>query len=62
MREGEPAVDDGDGNATVGLDPSEEAAVKAMASRLASDPTVDPKTGAELGAVSSPADAAKGGS
>jgi len=60
MRDGEPAVDGGDGNATVGLEPSEEAAVTAMASRLASDPTVDPKTGAELGAASSPAGAAEG--
>ncbi|MDF3983244.1 manganese catalase family protein [Luteibacter sp. PPL201] len=42
-------VDGGDGHADVRLGAEETAAVQAFASRLASDPTVDPVTGAELG-------------
>ncbi|MCP3725116.1 manganese catalase family protein [Paraburkholderia sp. CNPSo 3272] len=49
IRAGEPAVDGGDGGASVSLEPSQLAALQAMAKRLTSDPTSDPKTGAELG-------------
>lgn len=48
-RPGEPAVDGGDGLPTVELDPTQTAACEAMAKRLASDTTIDPQTGAELG-------------
>ncbi|WP_323073416.1 manganese catalase family protein [Mycetohabitans endofungorum] len=44
-----PAVDGGDGSATVTLQPDEDAALNAMRQRLKSDPSVDPGTGAELG-------------
>lgn len=47
--DGKPAVDGGDGSASVKLDKSEAAAVKAMSERLRSDPKSDPVTGAELG-------------
>ncbi|MEX3921141.1 manganese catalase family protein [Paraburkholderia sp. BR10872] len=49
MRQGEPAVDGGDGNAWVNLDESQQAALKAMRERLSSETAVDPQTGAELG-------------
>ncbi|SCC18484.1 Mn-containing catalase [Kosakonia oryzendophytica] len=45
----QPAVDGGDGLATVTLSKEQEALVKAMAKRTQSDPAVDPLTGAELG-------------
>jgi Mn-containing catalase len=43
------AVDGGNGEASVQLSADEEAAVAAMATRTASDPSGDPQTGAELG-------------
>ncbi|APR34844.1 manganese catalase family protein [Paraburkholderia sp. SOS3] len=46
---GEPAVDGGDGMASVELDAQQETALTAMAGRLRSDPDGDPPTGAELG-------------
>ncbi|KDE88194.1 manganese catalase family protein [Stenotrophomonas maltophilia] len=49
-REAQAAVDGGDGSATVGLDPREQAAVQAMTLRTLSDPEARPTTGAELGA------------
>jgi len=49
-REAQTAVDGGDGSATVGLDPREQAAVQAMTLRTLSDPEARPTTGAELGA------------
>lgn len=45
----QPAVDGGDGLATVNLSKEQQAFVKAMAKRTQSDPSVDPLTGAELG-------------
>jgi manganese catalase len=43
-------ADDGDGTATVKLSRSEAATAKKAAERLASDPTANPTTGADLGA------------
>ena len=40
----------GDGSASVGLTPEQEALCKAMLKRTQSDPQGDPLTGAELGA------------
>ncbi|WP_246792337.1 manganese catalase family protein [Burkholderia perseverans] len=48
-REAQPAVDGGDGSASVNLEGEQAASVEAMATRLRSDPGVDPTTGAELG-------------
>lgn len=45
----QPAVDGGDGLASVTLSKEQQALVKAMAKRTQSDPSVDPLTGAELG-------------
>jgi Mn-containing catalase len=45
----QPAVDGGDGLATVGVTEADVQVLKAMASRTASDATSDPKTGADLG-------------
>lgn len=45
----QPAVDGGDGKATVQLQEKDEQAVRQMAGRTKSDPTVDPTTGADLG-------------
>lgn len=45
----QPAVDGGDGHASVVLSADEAAALKAMAIRTASNPDVNPETGAELG-------------
>lgn len=45
----QPAVDGGDGMASVTLSPEQLALVKAMADRTRAEPTVDPVTGAELG-------------
>lgn len=44
------AVDGGDGLAAVHVTPDEVMNLKAMATRTQSDPTIDPVTGAELGA------------
>lgn len=44
-----PAVDGGDGTASVMLDEADEATLEAMKLRTASDPTADPITGADLG-------------
>jgi Mn-containing catalase len=49
IQTGEPAVDGGDGIASVELDAQQETALTAMAGRLQSDPASDPTTGAELG-------------
>lgn len=46
----QPAVDGGDGTASVSLTPEQIALVRAMADRTRSDPDIDPLTGAELGA------------
>lgn len=43
---------DGDGQAQAGLTEKENLAVMAMATRTASDPEIDPATGAELGSAS----------
>jgi Mn-containing catalase len=43
------AVDGGAGDGSVQLKPDELAAVEEMAKRSASDPDIDPTTGAELG-------------
>ncbi len=45
----QPAVDGGDGLASVTLSKEQQALVKAKAKRTQSDPSVDPLTGAELG-------------
>ena len=50
-REAQSAVDGGSGNAVVKLGRKDEQASAAAALRTASDPTSDPTTGAELGAV-----------
>ena len=62
MQTGEPAVDGGDGLPSVTLDATQQAALTAMSSRLASATTGDPKTGAELGEGAVQADAAPGAS
>ncbi|SAK75696.1 catalase [Caballeronia temeraria] len=49
VEEPQPAVDGGDGLATVGVDDADAQALKAMASRTASDVSSDPTTGADLG-------------
>lgn len=46
----QPAVDGGDGSASVTLSPTQEALIKAMADRTKSSTEGDPLTGAELGA------------
>lgn len=46
-----PAVDGGDGLASVQLPPDQAANVKNMALRTASDPSVNPVTGTDIGAV-----------
>jgi Mn-containing catalase len=50
-RNEQAAVDGGDGMPTVQLKPDEMTAVDAMAARTMSNPTIDPPTGAELGAA-----------
>lgn len=45
----QPAVDGGDGTASVQLDASDEAQLDAMKIRTLSDPSSDPMTGADLG-------------
>lgn len=49
MDDPQPAVDGGDGTASVSLSPEQMQLVKAMAERTRSDPNIDPLTGAELG-------------
>lgn len=46
-----PAVDGGDGTASVSLPAGQKAKLKELAERTASDPTVNPVTGTDLGAV-----------
>ena len=46
----QPAVDGGDGTASVNVSELESEALTTMATRTASDPTADPVTGADLGA------------
>ncbi len=46
-----PAVDDGDGTASVQLPAKQQAAVDALTARMASDPEVNPVTGTDIGAV-----------
>jgi Mn-containing catalase len=46
----EPAVDGGDGMATVNVSNADLEVLNAMAARTASDPSADPTTGADLGA------------
>jgi len=48
------AVDGGDGTASVALDSHANEVVQAMAARTASDPSIDPLTGAELGSTVPP--------
>jgi Mn-containing catalase len=48
-RDEQRAVDGGDGDGTVGLSTAETAVMTALATRTASDTSVDPTTGAELG-------------
>lgn len=50
VKDPQPGVDGGDGSASVGLTPEQEALCKAMLKRTQSDPQGDPLTGAELGA------------
>ena len=45
------AADGGDGTASVKLEPDQSATLDAMKQRLTSDPSSDPKTGAELGSA-----------
>jgi Mn-containing catalase len=45
----QPAVDGGDGTATVTVTDADLQTLQSMASRTASDPTADPSTGADLG-------------
>jgi Mn-containing catalase len=49
-RDAQAAVDGGDGSATVDLEASDQRIIEQLALRTGSDPTVDPTTGAELGA------------
>ncbi|MDR5822496.1 manganese catalase family protein [Caballeronia sp. LZ043] len=46
----QPAVDGGDGTATVNVSEQDVQTLQSMASRTASDPTAQPTTGADLGA------------
>jgi Mn-containing catalase len=46
----QPAVDGGDGLASVGVTKADAAVLQAMAARTASDPSAEPITGADLGA------------
>ena len=46
----QPAVDGGDGGASVTLTTEQATLVKTMCARTKSDPKADPLTGAELGA------------
>ncbi|NYI00591.1 manganese catalase family protein [Cupriavidus plantarum] len=57
VAEPEPAVDGGDGTASVELPPEQEATVEAFALRGASDPDSDPTTGVDLGKADDDIDA-----
>ncbi|CAG2136766.1 manganese catalase family protein [Cupriavidus plantarum] len=57
VAEPEPAVDGGDGTASVELPPEQEATVEAFALRGASDPDSDPTTGVDLGKADDDTDA-----
>ncbi|WP_394541624.1 manganese catalase family protein [Pantoea sp. SGAir0418] len=50
----QPAVDGGDGLPSVMLSPDEQRDIDALAARTASDPLIDPITGAEAGSKKSP--------
>lgn len=50
----QPAVDGGDGLPSVTLSPDEQRDIDALAARTASDPLIDPITGAEAGSKKSP--------
>jgi Mn-containing catalase len=52
-RDQQLSMDGGDGEATVTLSPEQRKAVEAMAKRTKSDPSINPKTGAELGSKAS---------
>ncbi len=54
-REKQQAVDGGDGSASVALTEDEASVLNQLAARTGSDPGADPLTGAELGAISTPA-------
>lgn len=49
-----PALDGGDGLASVQMEPGEQSAVEGFAARGASDPNSDPTTGADLGSGMAP--------
>ncbi len=49
MENPQPAVDGGDGMASVKLGTGEKKVVEQMAKRTKSDPSIDPITGADLG-------------
>ena len=50
----QPAVDGGDGLPSVTLSPDEQGDIDALAARTASDPLIDPITGAEAGSKKAP--------
>ncbi|MBV7404246.1 manganese catalase family protein [Enterobacter sp. ENT03] len=50
----QPAVDGGDGKASVTLPPQQESDLLAMIKRTQSDPSINPVTGTDLGAVAEP--------
>ncbi|MDP0902137.1 manganese catalase family protein, partial [Klebsiella pneumoniae] len=50
VKDPQPGVDGGDGSASVGLTPEQDALCIAMVMRRLCDPLGDPLTGAELGA------------
>lgn len=50
----QPAVDGGDGNASVDLPPHQKSALDAMILRTRSDPSLNPVTGTDIGAVAEP--------
>ena len=50
----QPAVDGGDGLPSVTLSPDEQRDIDALAARTASDPLIDPITGAEAGSKKAP--------
>ena len=55
----QPAVDGGDGPASVMLSKGEKADLESMALRTSSNPDVNPMTGAELGSQAVPAELQK---
>jgi Mn-containing catalase len=54
IREASPAVDGGDGMASVTLPPEDLEVVEAMKLRTKSSPEADPLTGADLGKLGGP--------